>query len=108
MMSQLLETLGHTVNVALDGEEALRVIPVSCPEVVFLDLGLPGMSGFEVAERLLNDPRCSHLILVALTGYGQPDDQRRTFETGFDYHLVKPVSIAGLQSCLADIAKRAK
>lgn len=107
-MSKLLETLGHTVTIAIDGEQALKMIPASQPEVVFLDLGLPGKNGFEVAEQILNDMQCRDVILVALTGYGQPDDRRRTFEAGFHYHLVKPVSIAGLQSCLVDIAERIK
>lgn len=106
MMSKLLETLGHTVTIALDGEQALNLIPASKPEVVLLDLGLPGKSGFEVAQEILNDSQCRDVILVALTGYGQPDDRRRTFEAGFHYHLVKPISVAGLQSCLIDIAER--
>lgn len=106
MMCELLKSLGHTVTTALDGEQAIELIPVSLPEVVFLDLGLPGISGFEVAEQILNDPRCRDLVIVALTGYGQPDDRRRTFEAGFHYHLIKPVSLASLQSCLVDIAER--
>ena len=63
------------------------------PDVVFLDIGMPGMSGFDVARQLRSGPRGAELTLVAVTGWGQPEDRRRTAEAGFDHHLVKPPEI---------------
>ena len=90
-MAMLLRLMGHEVSIAHDGESALRRIEEEHPDVVLLDIGLPGMSGYEVAERLRKTPAGRATKLYALTGYGQDDDRRRSAETGFDGHLVKPV-----------------
>ena len=71
------------------------------PTVVLLDLGMPGMNGLEVARRLREDPEARGTTLVALTGWGQREDRRRTTEAGFDYHLVKPADLGALQSILS-------
>ena len=90
-MAMLLRLMGHEVSIAHDGESALRRIEEEHPDVVLLDIGLPGMSGYEVAERLRKTPAGRAAKLYALTGYGQDEDRRRSAETGFDGHLVKPV-----------------
>jgi CheY-like chemotaxis protein len=106
MMRKLLETLGHEVMMAPDGERGIELILERCPDVVFLDIGLPGLNGYEVAEHIRSDPRCREITLVALTGYGQPDERQRAFDAGFKYHFVKPISLASLQACLVEIANQ--
>jgi CheY-like chemotaxis protein len=98
-MCALLELDGHDVQAAADGPQGLELARTKLPEIVLIDIGLPGMDGFEVARRMraLGQP----VVLVALTGYGQPEDRRRTQEAGFDVHLVKPVDPADLTNALA-------
>jgi len=74
------------------------------PAAVFLDLGMPGMDGHEVARRILADPQAPHPVLVALTGWGQENDRRATHATGFARHLVKPAEIEDLEDVLASLA----
>jgi CheY-like chemotaxis protein len=85
----LLETAGHEVHEASDGRAGLQAALETRPDVALVDLGLPGIDGFELAKRLR--AAGSRIRLVALTGYGQPEDQLRSMEAGFDVHLVKPV-----------------
>jgi CheY-like chemotaxis protein len=73
------------------------------PDVVLLDIGMPGMDGNEVARRIRQQPQFAGTRLVALTGWGQDEDRRRTQESGFDHHLTKPVDIAALQALLASL-----
>ena len=98
-MCALLELDGHDVQAAPDGPQGLELARTKRPEIVLIDIGLPGMDGFEVARRMraLGQP----VVLVALTGYGQPEDRRRTQDAGFDAHLVKPVDPADLTHALA-------
>jgi CheY-like chemotaxis protein len=100
-LAMVLEMLGADCHVAYDGASALEAVPRFRPEVVLLDLAMPGMDGYEVAQRLREEMGSAAPRLVALTGWGQPDDRRRTRETGFDHHLVKPVELGALQSLLA-------
>ncbi len=91
-LARLLSRLyGQEVQVAHDGPEALEKAGEFRPEVVLLDIGLPGMSGYQVAERLRGRPEFESTLIVALTGWGQEDDRRRSVESGIDRHLVKPV-----------------
>jgi CheY-like chemotaxis protein len=106
MMRKLLEKLGHEVTAAHDGEQGLEMILQGRPDVAFIDIGLPGLSGYEIAERLTQDQRVRGVVLVALTGYGQPQDRQRALDAGFHYHLVKPASYVGLRQMLAEIADR--
>ena len=99
-LGTLLQMLGSDIRTANCGEEALRVIEGFHPEVILLDLGMPGMDGFEVAERLQRLPRMADVLLIALTGWGQAEDRRRTTEAGFDYHFVKPLEPALLLQLL--------
>ncbi|HUR52889.1 MAG TPA: ATP-binding protein, partial [Gemmataceae bacterium] len=102
-LAMLLELKGHQVWTASSGPAAVEVALTHRPRLVLLDIGLPGMDGFEVARRLRQEPTLSGLTLVALTGYGQDDDRRRTKEAGFDYHLVKPADSALLETILAAV-----
>jgi CheY-like chemotaxis protein len=100
-LGMLLEFLGAEVRVVHDGPAALEAIKAFKPAVVLLDLGMPNMNGLEVARRMREDPEARGITLVALTGWGQKEDRRRTTEAGFDYHLVKPADVGVLQSILA-------
>jgi CheY-like chemotaxis protein len=100
LLSLMLEHAGHVTTVAHDGPSALELAPVCDPQIVFLDIGLPGMSGYEVARQLRLDPRFSHTTLVALTGWGTREDKRRAVAAGFDFHLTKPIDARALQSTL--------
>ena len=77
------------------------------PDVVFLDIGMPGMDGYEVARRLRQQPGLEKVVLAAVTGWGQQEDRRRTAEAGFNHHLVKPVEPNALDQLLAELAGRA-
>src|SRR5262249_55406724 len=90
--AMLLPFLGHLVEVAYDGPSALFAVRDFQPEIVLLDIGLPGMSGYEVARQLRANPENEGLVLAAVTGYGQDEDVRRSREAGFDYHLTKPLA----------------
>ena len=92
-LATLLEMAGHEVLTAADGEVALAVAARSRPEVVLLDLGLPRLDGYEVGRRIRAEPWGTNMVLVALTGWGQAEDRRRTAEAGFDSHLVKPLNL---------------
>jgi CheY-like chemotaxis protein len=85
-----LSLAGHEVKAVGDGLEALASAPVFAPDVVVLDIGLPGMDGYEVARRLRGVPETRDSLLVALTGYGQQGDRERAQKAGFDHHLTKP------------------
>lgn len=100
MMRDLLEALGHQVRLAHDGASALTLASARAPEVMILDIGLPDMDGSELARRLRAMPALAATRLVAHTGYGAPHDREKTSAAGFDFHLVKPVSMADLQSAL--------
>ena len=96
----LLRLHGHEVDVAPDGPTALRIAAQNPPDVALLDIGLPGMDGFEVARRLQERPGKKPL-LVAVTGYGQEEDRRRSEQAGIDLHLLKPVDPEELKQLLA-------
>lgn len=95
-MTMTLQALGHTVTTASDGEGAVARAASVHPDVVLLDLGMPAMDGFETARRLRALPQLRRARLVALTGFGQPEDRRRTREAGFDLHVVKPADLEAL------------
>jgi PAS domain S-box-containing protein len=100
----LLAQAGHKVEVTYDGPSALSAVHSFHPQVAFLDIGLPGMSGLELASAFRNDPELREIRLIALTGFGQAEDRRRSMEAGFDEHLVKPVSYSKLNEVLAAYA----
>ena len=96
-MARLLASSGYEVRVVNTGPLALHLAPEFHPDVVLLDLGLPGMDGTEVARLLRKPPISCRALLVAVTGWGGDDDRHRTAEAGFDFHLVKPVDIEVLE-----------
>ncbi len=90
-MALLLKYDGHDARTAHNGHDAVVEARAFLPEVVFLDIGLPGKNGYEVARELRAEPGLQDVVLVALTGWGAEEDLRRSKEAGFDHHLVKPV-----------------
>jgi PAS domain S-box-containing protein len=99
-LARLMEMWGHDVSTYTSGPAALEAAAASLPEVVLLDLGMPGMDGFEVARRLRALPDGSRLRVIAMTGYGGDEDRRKSAESGIDEHLVKPVDFTALQNLL--------
>jgi PAS domain S-box-containing protein len=100
-LAVLLRLEGHDVRVAHDGPAALAAVEAEPPDLVFLDIGMPVMNGYDVARRLRQRPGLESLVLVAMTGWGQDEDRRRSQEAGFDHHLVKPVEPEALHRLLA-------
>lgn len=102
-LAMLLEALGHETHTAREGTQALAAAASLRPDVVFLDIGMPGLTGYEVCQRIRAEPWGRSLLLVALTGWGQREDRERSARAGFDHHLVKPADLATLQKVLADV-----
>ena len=100
MLAELARIWGFEVDTAYDGLAALQGVGEWEPAFVFLDIGMPGLNGYEVARRLREDPRFRNTTLVALTGYGQEGDIERSRAAGFDHHLVKPVDVSELEKLL--------
>ncbi len=96
-LALLLRAIGHDVSTAHDGRSAVDWTLKNKPEIVFLDIAMPGMDGYEVARRIRETVGLEEIVLVALTGYGQEDDRRRASEAGFNHHLTKPTSLAALR-----------
>jgi CheY-like chemotaxis protein/anti-sigma regulatory factor (Ser/Thr protein kinase) len=101
--SMLLRACGHDVHTAHDGMEAVHAALEYCPDVVLLDIGLPVLNGYEVARRIRLEPTLEHVVLIALTGYGQEADRKTALQAGFDHHLVKPARLEQLQKILSTV-----
>ena len=99
-LAYMLEMMGATTRVVYGGPDAVSAVEASVPDLVLLDLGMPGMDGYEVARRLAQHPQRGRMLLVALTGWGQSEDRQRTREAGFDEHLFKPAEIDVLEKLL--------
>jgi CheY-like chemotaxis protein len=99
-LSTLLRLLGHEVRIAHDGVTALATAKEFRPEVGLIDIGLPGLNGYDLARRMREVPELRGMILVAQTGWGQEEDRRRSREAGFDHHLVKPLNAEELQTLI--------
>jgi CheY-like chemotaxis protein len=106
MMRTFLELAGHEVHDAVSGPDAVEKAKQVLPDLALVDLGLPGFDGLEVAKRLREDQATRGILLVAITGYGQPEDRRRTAEVGFESHIVKPVTSDQLTEVIALCASR--
>lgn len=104
-LRMLLELLGHRVSVAHDGMAALAAVRGEAPDVMLVDIGLPGMDGYAVAKAVRGDPTSQRIALVALTGYGQAEDKAEATQAGFDRHLVKPVDAAILGELVGRLAR---
>jgi CheY-like chemotaxis protein len=96
-LAMMLDLLGHDVQRLYDPNDAEALVKGFDPEIVFLDIGMPGVSGYDIARKLRNLPHGSSRMLVAVTGWGQPEDLRRTSEAGFDHHLVKPPALEDIR-----------
>jgi PAS domain S-box-containing protein len=105
-LALLLRRSGHDVRMAHDGPTAVQAALDDQPDVMLLDIGLPGFSGYEVAKRLRMQPGFQSLLLVAMTGYGQESDRQQSREAGFDHHLVKPANFAQVQKIVAEVVER--
>jgi signal transduction histidine kinase len=104
-LQMLLEAEGHRVTTARSGSEALAALQRMHPEVAVLDIGMPGMNGYDTARAIRATPWGQRMVLVALTGWGQAEDQARAREAGFDHHFTKPVDIDKLQGVLREAAR---
>jgi CheY-like chemotaxis protein/anti-sigma regulatory factor (Ser/Thr protein kinase) len=102
-LTMLLRFSGHEVVTAHDGLQALADAKEFRPELVLMDLGMPGMNGYEAAKALRDEPWGSEMVLVALTGWGQEEDRKRTKEAGFDRHLVKPIEFIEVQKLFGEL-----
>ncbi len=105
-LAMLLRVHGHEVQVAYSGMAALEKTRTYTPDVVFMDIGMPGMDGYETARLIRQQPGQENVVLAALTGWGQQEDRRRTAEAGFNHHLVKPPEPVALESVLSSIPNR--
>jgi CheY-like chemotaxis protein len=99
----LLTHAGHEVREAHDGPSALALAQAFRPHVAILDIGMPGLTGYEVAERIRREPWGRTMLLIALTGWGQPADKQRAHSAGFDHHVTKPIEPSALEGLLASI-----
>jgi PAS domain S-box-containing protein len=107
-LALMLDLMGNETQTAHDGLEALAAGATFRPDVILLDIGMPRLDGYATARRVRGEPWGRDVVLVALTGWGQPEDRRRSDEAGFDHHLVKPVEAAALARLLAESAGRIK
>jgi DNA-binding response OmpR family regulator len=107
-LREVLELVGHEVEVAHDGHQALEKARAFKPDVALCDIGLPGMDGYEVARAIRADPTLAATALVAFTGYARPDDERRAAEAGFDGHLAKPAPLEQVERAIATQPRRAR
>jgi CheY-like chemotaxis protein len=102
-LSLLLGLKGHHVRTAYDGTSAIEAARAFRPDVALLDIGLPGLDGYEVARRIRAEESIAQPALVATTGWGHAEDKRRAREAGFDYHMTKPISMEALERFLAGL-----
>ncbi|HEX5419585.1 MAG TPA: response regulator, partial [Gammaproteobacteria bacterium] len=104
-LARLLAVMGHETATEYDGQSALERVADFAPDVIFVDLGMPGMDGFQLCHRLRKHSLRNRPRIVALTGWGREEDLARTAQAGFDAHLVKPVNRAVLERLLAEKAR---
>ncbi len=97
-LATLLRSRGHDVRVAFDGLSAIESVLADRPQVVLLDVAMPGLDGYEIARRLRQRPQLKDLLLVALTGYSDPESRQQALAAGFDHHVVKTADIEELES----------
>lgn len=105
-LAMMLSIMGHDTRTAHDGESAVETAAAFLPEVVLLDIGLPKLNGYEVAQRIRENTWGQSMFLIAVTGWGQEEDRQRSSEVGLNVHMVKPVEPAALERLLADLPVR--
>jgi CheY-like chemotaxis protein len=101
----MLKAMGHDSTACHDGPSAIEIAEKLRPTLILLDIGLPGMNGYEVAKRLRTIPALMGVMIAALTGYGEEQDRRRSDEVGFDRYFVKPISFPALQELIQSLPK---
>lgn len=102
----IMKIWGHDCRVTLNGSECIETAERFRPDVVLLDIGVPGMDGYAVASELLRRPALRGVVLIAMTGYGRNEDRLRTMSAGFNHHLVKPLDLDALEVLLARLERR--
>lgn len=102
-LAMMLSIMGHETRTAHDGESAVETAETFLPEVVLLDIGLPKLNGYEVAQRIRENAWGASMFLIAVTGWGQDEDRQRSSEVGLNVHMVKPVEPAALEKLLAEL-----
>lgn len=102
-MAMMLSIMGHETRTAHDGESAVATAETFLPDVILLDIGLPKLNGYEVAQRIREQAWGASMYLIAVTGWGQDEDRQRSTEVGLNQHMVKPVEPAALEKLLADL-----
>jgi CheY-like chemotaxis protein len=105
-LAMMLSIMGHETRTAHDGESAVSTAESFLPEVVLLDIGLPKLNGYEVAQRIRENDWGQSMFLIAVTGWGQEEDRQRSSEVGLNVHMVKPVEPAALERLLAELPNR--
>ena len=103
-LTMLLELRCHRVRVAHDGPEALDAVRAEVPTVALVDIGLPGMDGYELVRRLRQQPSLERTTLIALSGYGRDEDKMRALAAGFHFHITKPVDAERLEALVDEVA----
>jgi CheY-like chemotaxis protein len=103
-LAMLVKIMGHETMTAFNGADGIIAVSSFRPNLIFLDIGLPGMNGYEVCRTIRNDPAVATTKLVALTGWGTEEDKRRAVEAGFDFHLTKPADSALVEEIIASVA----
>jgi DNA-binding response OmpR family regulator len=101
----VLQSQGHDTSIAYDGLEAMELAEAYRPDIVFLDIGMPRMNGYEVATAFRNTPGLERAVLIALTGWGSHEDRLRSRDAGFDYHLTKPADTNVLSRLFANLER---
>lgn len=106
LVATIMQMYGHQTQKAYNGESALEMITVYRPDFVLLDIGLPDINGYEVAQRIRENPQTKNVKLIAVTGYGFDSDRQKSKESGFDYHLVKPIDPGELPKIFDMLARQ--
>lgn len=102
-MAMMLKLMGYEVSTASDGPEAIQRAEAFRPALILLDIGMPGMNGYDACRHIRQQPGGEEIVIAGLTGWGQEEDKRRSRDAGFNYHLVKPVAPADLEKLLAAV-----
>ena len=107
-LSWMMEFMGHEARFRLDGRSGMEFSREFQPNVIMLDIGLPGMDGYELCALMKKEPALKDTLFIAQTGWGQKEHLKKSMEAGFDYHLVKPIQLPQLESILNSIAKKSQ
>jgi CheY-like chemotaxis protein len=107
-LAMMLQIMGHDAQTAFDGLQALEIAAEHQPELVLLDIGMPGLNGYETALRIRQQPWGREAVIAALTGWGQDTDRRKSQEAGFDHHMTKPLAPEALKQLLSGLVRQSQ